>query len=110
MARAKGCFANHQRTFYEPLSLALFFFSSRRRHTLLPVPREHCLSASDCASEPSRSCLLGFTRHAGDIQPHANLSYPTSPDISEYPVETSCICGDRFEQEGLMVRAAVLFW
>src|SRR6266704_548404 len=60
--------------------------------TLLPVPREHSLSASDCGLEPSRSCLLGFTRHAGDIQPHANLSYPTSPDICEDPVEKSRIC------------------
>jgi len=54
--------------------------------------------------------LLGFTRHAGDIQHNTNLSYPTSPDICEYLVEKSCICGDWFEQEVLMVRAAVLFW
>src|SRR5438309_4314799 len=63
---------------------------------LLLIPRERCLSASDCASEPSRSCLLGFTRHAGDIQPRANLSYPTSPDICEYPVEKSRTCKNSY--------------
>src|SRR5207237_10291173 len=68
---------------------------------LLLISRERCLSASDCASEPSRSCLLGFTRHAGDIQPRANLSYPTSPDICEYLAEKSRICDNRFEKLGV---------
>src|SRR3989442_6622041 len=72
------------------------------------IPREHCLPASDCASEPSRSCLLGFTRHAGDIQPRANLSYPTSPDICEHLVEKNRIRDNRLEETGFCCRVALL--
>ena len=31
-------------------------------------------------------------KHAGDIQPRVHLSYPTSPDVCEYPGEKSRIC------------------